>query len=136
MNNFHHGNKLRLLTAEKGLTMAQVAEKRGVTKQAVTNDFARESIGLRTLKSYCDVFGVELNTFLNESTQEETKENKSNDWNLSLMKENNELRKEIAGLWRIIALSGIKVEKSQLNFNLGVSVSVLGNANNHIFFDK
>ena len=113
--NFHHGKRLRLLSIQKNLSEVDIAKVRGVSKQAINNDFNRENIGLKTINKYCQAIGVSLDDFYKENIKSQ-----SNMSNVNFDIENQksvftfdkvfEVMEENRKLWTIIAHNGIKVD--------------------------
>lgn len=113
-SNFHHGERLRLLSIQKDKSETEIAAIRGVTKQAINNDFNRETIGLKTIKTYCNALGITLEDFYPKKQSETSlRLNDSTD----LMEDNNNymykylnLLETTNKLWTIVAQNGIKVD--------------------------
>lgn len=53
--------KLRILMARKNITMAQMAEKTGQSRQNLSNKFARSNFTERDLKEMASVLGCTVN---------------------------------------------------------------------------
>ena len=54
--------KLRILMARKNITMAQMAEKTGQSRQNLSNKFARSNFTEKDLKEMASVLGCTVNT--------------------------------------------------------------------------
>lgn len=120
----HHGKNLQKIANERGLNKSQIAKMLGKTSQSVDYDFKREVLNIETLKKYSQALEISL-----DKIQIESKEIPS-DYMVKYYKAIEELNY----LKGVLLKNGIRVDLP--NFNPGVSVSVLGNMNQSLFFDK
>lgn len=113
------GEKIRSIARQKGVKMKELARLRGVTPQSVSIDLGKVKLSTALIHDYARVLDINVNDILEIEENESKKSDKtSND--IDLLKENIRLSKEVNFLWRVVAMNGIKIEPSQLNFNSGV----------------
>lgn len=119
----HIGTKIRDLAAERGLNQREIAEIRGISPQAVSQEFKKESLSYKILHAYSRILNLPVDEIVKEKAEINKNQEKTTSNSIDLSSEFYRLSRENSVLWRIINQNGIKIDASQLNFNLGVSYS-------------
>lgn len=118
------GERIKQVAYSKGYNQKMLADMKKVTPQAISHDFRAKKLGMNSIYEYARLLEVEPDFLLNNEQKESKQESKNEfTFGVDLVKENLRLSKEVSFLWRLVATNGIKVDASQLNFNLGVSYS-------------
>lgn len=128
--NAHNGKRVQEIAKSQGFNAYDLSKLINKTRQTVEYHFTRPVIKRDLLNEYAKILNVDVQEFYKEIAENKQIRIQTDEYLSKYLK----AVEKIDFLQSILLKNGIKVEMP--NFSWGVSVSVFGRMNNHIFFNK